>query len=455
MLQNVSSLRWKIVAFLVAPITFVMTLDRAAMTVAAPTIQKELGLSIVEMSMILTVYFWAYAIGQMPAGRMAERIGSRKVLFGTSAMWSLMMIVTPFGATFAWLFGCRLVLGGAQSGDWSSGVVAIKRWFPRAERAKGNSILLAGLYLGPIVSAPLTAWTIASFGWHTVFYGFGALGLLLGMIWWIGYRDTPAQHPLITKEEAEFIAAGQPPENAPVKGAFLRCFRQPRFWVFGIQYFLLVLIQSFYTTWLPTYLMRARGLSLKAMGVYASLPWVAVFLAVFVAGYLCDRILKKTGSVYWARTPVAMVGFIVSAAALIGASRATSMPSVIGLLCLSFAAVGFVQVVVWSATQDLGREFTGVMSGWTNVWGALSNVAGPVTVAYVVKVTGSWESGLFLIGVAAACGAVLWIFLHPERPLQGTPAADPVAQTTHSPNVTGATARESGSPVPPAQLSEQ
>lgn len=215
MLQNISSIRWKIVAFLVAPITFVMTLDRAAMTVAAPTIQKELGLSIVEMSMILTVYFWAYAVGQMPAGRLAERIGSRKVLFGTSAVWSLMMIITPFGATFAWLLGCRLVLGGAQSGDWSSGVVAIKRWFPRAERAKGNSMLLAGLYLGPIISAPLTAWTIANFGWHAVFYSFGVLGLLLSLVWWFGYRDTPAAHPLITKAEAEFIAAGQPPENAP------------------------------------------------------------------------------------------------------------------------------------------------------------------------------------------------------------------------------------------------
>lgn len=453
MLHNVSNLRWKIVAFLIAPITFVMTLDRAAMTVAAPTIQKELGLSIVEMSMILTVYFWAYAVGQMPAGRMAEKIGSRKVLFGTSALWSLMMIVTPFGATFSWLFGCRLVLGGAQSGDWSSGVVAIKRWFPRAERAKGNSVLLAGLYLGPIISAPLTAWTIAAFGWHTVFYGFGALGLVLGAIWWIGFRDTPAAHPLITQDEAEFIAAGQPADNPPVRGAFLRCFGQPRFWVFGIQYFLLVLIQSFYTTWLPTYLMRARGLSLKAMGMYASLPWIAVFLAVFVAGYICDRILKRTGSIYWARTPVAMIGFIVSAAALIGASRASTIPSVIALLCLSFAAVGFVQVVVWSATQDLGREFTGVMSGWTNVWGALSNVAGPVTVAYVVKVTGSWESGLFLIGVAAGCGALLWIFLHPERPLQGRVEAEKTTQPQGFD--AGATAREGGARVQPAQFSER
>lgn len=169
--RHVNHLRWKIVAFLVAPLTFVMTLDRAAMAVAAPTIQGELGLSIVEMSMILTIYFWAYAIGQIPAGRAAERFGSRRVLFGTSALWSLMMIVTPFGGSFAWLFGCRLVLGGAQSADWSSSVVALKRWFPAGERAKGNAVLLAGLYLGPIVSAPLTAWTIVHFGWHAVFYG--------------------------------------------------------------------------------------------------------------------------------------------------------------------------------------------------------------------------------------------------------------------------------------------
>jgi ACS family glucarate transporter-like MFS transporter len=412
--------------FLVAPITFVMTLDRAAMTVAAPTIQKEFGLSIVQMSMILTVYFWTYALGQMPAGRMAERKGSRKVLFSTSVMWSLMMIATPLGSTFAWLFGCRAILGGAQSADWSSGIVAVKRWFPRSERASGSSFVLGGLYLGPIVAAPLTAWTILNFGWHAVFYGFGVLGLVLGAIWWLGYRDNPRDHPLATPEEVAYIAAGQPEEAAAPPGAFLRCFRKPRFWLFGIQYFLLVLIQSFYTTWLPTYLTNARGLSLKTMGMYASLPWVAVFVAVFLAGRVCDLLLRRTDSIYWARTPVAMLGFVISAATLIGASRAATMPVVITLLCASFAAVGFVQVVVWSAAQDLGRTFTGVMSGWTNVWGALSNVAGPVLVAFTVKVTGNWESGLVLIATAAAFGAILWIFLHPERPLEGVEAVAPV-----------------------------
>lgn len=449
MSHGTANLRWKIAAFLIAPITFVMTLDRAAMTVAAPTIQKELGLSIVEMSMILTIYFWTYALGQVPAGRMAERIGSRKVLASASALWSLMMLAIPLGPTFSWLFGCRLVLGGAQSADWSSGMVAVKRWFPNAERAKGNAFLLGGLYLGPIVSAPLTAWTIIKFGWPAVFYGFGVLGLLLGAIWWIGFRDRPADHPLITAQEAKFIADGQSAETPQAKGAFLLCFKQPRFWMFGIQYFLLVLIQSFYTTWLPTYLMRARHLSLKDMGIYASLPWVAVFIAVFAAGNLCDRILKRTNSVYWARTPVAMGGFVISALALVAAARAADIGVVIGLLCLSFAAVGFAQVAVWSAAQDLGREYTGVMSGWTNLWGALSNVAGPVAVAYTVKVTGSWESGLFLIGVAAFFGAVVWIFLHPERPLGQSAAARATGATRAAPEASAKPARQSRPGVMP------
>jgi MFS transporter, ACS family, glucarate transporter len=425
MLSNVKGLRWKIVALLLAPMTFVMTLDRAAMTVAAPTIQNQLGLSIVEMSLILTAYFWTYALGQVPAGRLAERIGSRKVLFCTSTLWSLMMVITPFGTTFAWLLGSRLVLGGAQSADWSSGVVAVKRWFPPKERAKGSGVLLAGLYLGPIVSTPVTAWVIIHFGWHAVFYGFGVLGLVLSVVWWLGYRDTPATHPLITEAEAEYIRVNQPADPSSVKGTLPHFLRQPRFWLFGVQYFLLVLIQSFYTTWLPTYLMRARGLSLKAMGMYASLPWASVFLAVFAAGYLSDRLLKKAGTMYWARTPVAMLGFVVSAAALIGSAFASTVHATIALLCLSFAAVGFVQVAVWSATQDLGQQFTGLMSGWTNLWGALSNFAGPVIVAFVVKLTHSWESGLLVIGVAAAFGAVLWIFLHPDRPLLSPVEARP------------------------------
>jgi len=128
------------------------------------------------------------------------------------------------------------------------------------------------------------------------------------------------------------------------------------------------------------------------------------------------------------------VGFLVSALALCLASWAVNIAAVVGFLCLSFAAVGFVQVVVWSAAQDLARDFTGVMSGWTNLWGAASNVAGPVTVAFMVKLTGNWGSALVVIALAAALGTVLWLFVHPEKPLfdsRQAPVAAPPKDHVH------------------------
>ncbi|MGG1948221.1 MFS transporter [Trinickia sp. NRRL B-1857] len=415
--RSTGTLRWRIVACLIAPMTTVMTLDRAAMSVAAPVVQKELGLSLVDMSLILTIYFWAYALGQIPAGRVAERIGPRRVLFVTSVAWSVIMAVTPLRATFGWLLGCRALLGGAQSADWSSGIVALKRWFPSRERATSNGWLLAGLYLGPIVSAPLSAWIIGQAGWRALFGVYGALGLLLGLAWWYGYRDEPRRHPWISRAEAEYIAAGRDEEQTEARAQWMTFFRAPRFWVFGIQYFLLVLIQSFYTTWLPTYLMKARGLSLQAMGIQASLPWGAVVIAVYVAGIVCDRVHRRTRSLWYARVPIAMAGFVLGALGMFAAARASSAPSAVAWLCLSFAAVGFVQVTVWSTAQDLGGGHAGVMSGWTNLWGAAANVAGPITMAFAVRMTGTWSAALALNALAAACGTVLWLFLRPDRPL--------------------------------------
>jgi ACS family glucarate transporter-like MFS transporter len=220
------------------------------------------------------------------------------------------------------------------------------------------------------------------------------------------------------------IAAGQADESSrPVRGAFLAGLGSVQFWAVGMQYFFLVMIQSFYTTWLPTYLVRERHFTLASMGIYASLPWVALFVMVFVTGALSDRILRQTGSVWTARVPVAMTGFIVAALALIAASRTPEIWLMMTLLCISLGAVGLTQVSIWSATQDLGRSSTGVVSGWTNFWGNAAGVVGPVLTAYLVQWTGSWAGALLGIAASGLAGAVLWLFVHPERPVRAlTPA---------------------------------
>ncbi len=416
---------------LIGPITFVMSLDRTAIVVAAPTIQKEYGFSLVEMSLILTSFSWTYAFLQVPAGWIAERFGPRRALYWANFLWSILTAATPLGFSVPSFVAIRALLGAGQAADWPSSVLALKRWFPKNERAKGNSILLGGLYLGPIAAAPITTTVIAVFGWQWAFYGFGVLGLLLGIGWWVFFRDNPAEHPRITPEEARYIEQGRGEEAArPAPGAFRRCLSSVQFWAIGLEYFFLVLIQSFYTTWLPTYLVNVRHLSLKAMGIYASLPWVALFVMVFVTGAIVDRILRRSGSVWLARVPLAMAGFIISALALIGASRLASVPAMMVLLCVSLGAIGLTQVSIWSSTQDLGRGFTGVVAGWTNFWGNAAGFVGPVLTAFLVRWTGTWSGALLGIAVAGAAGAVLWLFVHPERPLKAladVPDAQPVS----------------------------
>jgi MFS transporter, ACS family, glucarate transporter len=411
-------LRWRLMFFLIAPLTFVMSLDRTAMVVAAPTIQKEFGFTLVQMSWILTSFSWTYALLQVPSGWLAERFGPRRMLYWANFLWSVLTAATPLGGSFAGFVTIRALLGAGQSADWPSSIVAIRHWFPHSERAKGNSILLGGLYLGPIAAAPLTTWVILRFGWQWAFYGFGVVGLLIGAAWWIWFRDNPAEHPAITPDEAAHIAAGQHDAEASVpRGAFMRCLPDPRFWAIGVQYFFLVLIQSFYTTWLPTYLVNERKVSLAAMGIYASLPWVAMFASVFLTGALGDAILRRSGSIWAARVPLAMAGFVVGALALIVAAVTPGIVPMMALLCVSLGAVGVTQVSIWPSTQDLGGNATGIVSGWTNFWGNAGGVAGPVLTAYLVRWTGSWSGALIGIALAGIAGAVLWLLVHPQRRL--------------------------------------
>jgi ACS family glucarate transporter-like MFS transporter len=187
-------LRWSLVIFLIAHITFVMSLDRTAIAVAAPTIQHEYGFSLFEMSLILTSFSWTYALLQVPGGWLAERYGPRRTLFWANTLWSVLTAATPLGFNLGSFMGLRALLGVGQAADWPSTIVAIRRWFPLSERGKGNSVLLGGLYLGPIAAAPITTWVMLSFGWRWAFYAYGLLGIGLGFDWWACFRDLQAEH---------------------------------------------------------------------------------------------------------------------------------------------------------------------------------------------------------------------------------------------------------------------
>jgi MFS transporter, ACS family, glucarate transporter len=407
-----SSVRWKLAWLLVLPITWIMSLDRTAMTVAAPVMQKDLHFTLVQMSWILTAFHWAYAIASIPAGYFTARIGARLALVIANATWSVLTVAIAFAAAALPLAGLRFALGAFQAVDMPASVTAFRAWFPADERTRANAALLAGVYLGPIAGAPLTAWLLAGWGWRMPFLVFGVLGVVSAGAWWLLFRNRPDEHAGVAPEERALIRAGQPGAHEEGRASLLRLVGQRAFWTIGFQGACTGVVMGFFNTWLPTYLMQARGVSLKALGIFSSLPWMILLVVVLFASTMEDTVLRRSGSLWLARVPAAITGFVIAALGLVLTARTASTDMALALLALGLGGMGFVQASTWTSIQEIGGQDTSILTAWN---GMLTNGAaalGPLVMAQMVSSQGSWSGALTATALTALVGAATWTLIH-------------------------------------------
>jgi ACS family glucarate transporter-like MFS transporter len=407
------AVRWRLAWFLVLPITWIMSLDRTAMTVAAPVIQKDMHFTLTQMSWILTAFHWAYAICSIPAGIFTAWAGARLALLIANAAWSALTLAIPFAAGATALSALRFALGGFQAVDMPASVTAFKAWFPVEERARANSALLAGVYLGPIVGAPLAAWLTAGYGWRAAFLIFGGLGVISAILWWFVFRNTPQEHPAVSDRERSLIGQGQMDDAGPGTPASLRGLAgRLAFWTIGLQGVCTGVVMGFFNTWLPTYLMQERGVALKSLGIFSSLPWMILLLVVFAASVIEDAVLKRTKSVWLARVPPAMFGFVIAAVGLWLTAKTSSTGTALALLAMGLGGMGFVQASTWSTIQEVGGSNTSILAAWN---GMLTNGAaalGPLLMAGLVSRQGNWAGALTGVALTAIAGALTWSAIH-------------------------------------------
>lgn len=417
--------RWGIMSLAVFPMTFLMSLDRTTLSVSAPIIQNHYGISLFTMSLILTSFKWTYA-GFMPiAGSFIQRVGSYRGMLIASSWWALWTLITPLtsfavttGTFIFFMIACRLLLGVGQAADWPASVNLINNWFPRPERARANSFLLGGLYFGTLAGKPLTAEIVDKLSWEWSFIIFGFASLIFIVVWYKFVRERPSQHPKINKRELNAIYEKEEMvATKPTWKDWKAFFKHFQFWALGIQYFLLMLIQSFYTTWLPTYLVNVRHLTILKTGFISMLPWLTLFVSIFLLGGLTDWVYRKTGSRNMARLPFAIFGFVVSALFLLLSATTQNTVLLVIFLMASMAGLGFAQTAIWSTCQDIGGKQTASVTGWVNFCGNFAGALGPVFTAVMVGLSSNWILGLVILAIAGGAGAVLWAFIRPNRPL--------------------------------------
>ena len=324
-----SGVRWVVVG-LVFLATLINYIDRLTISVLAPVIAKDLGLSNLEFGSIATWFLLAYTVSQALSGRLYDRIGTRLGFTVSIAVWSLAAMATATARSLSTLSVFRFLLGLGEAGNWPGAAKAVAEWFPVRERALGMAIFNSGAALGAVVAPPLIVFLQLRFGWQSTFVVTGALGLLWLPLWLTVYRS-PDQHPWITPRERALIAEGR--TGTQVSVATSELLRHRQVWAIVIARFIVDPTWWLYITWLPKYLNDARGFSLVKIGLFAWIPYLAADIGSLLGGWLSGFLIARGWSVDRARKTV-ILGAALLMPAGIFAVRATSAMTALALMCV-------------------------------------------------------------------------------------------------------------------------
>lgn len=403
--------RWLIITVLFI-ITTINYADRATFSIAGQSASKELGLDPVAMGYILSAFAWAYVLGQIPGGALLDKFGSKKIYTIALIVWSGFTALQGFAGFFTGLmaasvlFAMRFAVGLGESPSFPANARIVAAWFPGSERGTASAIFNSAQYFSLVAFAPLMGWLAHSFGWRSVFWVMGVVGILAALVF-VKLIHSPLAHPAVNKAEVDYIEAGgglvrmeekNTANGAAFNWANVRQVLTSRM-LLGVylgQYCINVLTY-FFVTWFPIYLVKERGLSILQAGFTAALPALCGFAGGILGGMISDALLKKTGNLDIARKTPLLLGMVL-ATCIILCNYVEQEWLVIVIMAAAFFGKG-VASLGWAVVADTSpKEMAGVTGGIFNTFGNVAGIVTPIVIGYIVKATGSFDGALIFVG---------------------------------------------------------
>lgn len=293
-MRRIPRLRWWIIA-LIFGASVLNYVDRQALSILAPTIQRELRLSNEDYATVLNLFLTAYTVASLVSGRIVDRLGVRASLALFVAWWSVANLLTAFARSAGSLGLCRFLLGLGEAGNWTAAPKAVAEWFPARERGLAIGIYTLGATLGATI-APILIVGLASWhSWQAAFVVTGAAGLLW-LIPWIALYRHPAAHPLVTDAERALITTGAPAGEAASAGEgrdrWWRVLLRREIWLLIVARMLTDPVWYFFQFWFAKYLHDARGLSQEQLQV-SFVIFLAADVGVLAGGWLSGVLIQR------------------------------------------------------------------------------------------------------------------------------------------------------------------
>ena len=418
--------RWGILAMLFL-ITTINYADRATIAIAGPELKKLLGLSPVQMGFVFSAFAWSYVLAQLPGGWLLDRFGSKITYFFSIFLWSVLtMMMGAVGfftgaSAVAVLFGLRLLIGAAEAPSFPGNSRITSAWFPTHERGTAAAIFNSAQYFATVLFAPLMGWLVHTYGWQSVFYVMGGLGVLMSFVW-LKTIYGPKNHPRINAAELAYIEAGGalvdleggPTASAAHKvdtWAIVKELLSNRM-LLGVYIgqYCITTLTYFFLTWFPVYLVTERHMTILKAGFIAALPAVAGFIGGILGGFVSDRMLKSGCSLSVARKTPIVCGMLLSMSMIV-CNYVSADWIVIAMMSLAFFGKG-VGALGWAVVSDTSpKEAGGLSGGLFNTFGNTAGITTPIVIGYILQETGSFAGALVFIGANAAAAILCYLFI--------------------------------------------
>ncbi|MHA6618905.1 MFS transporter [Pseudonocardia sp. DLS-67] len=414
-----SRFRWTIVGFSALGLT-IAYLDRSALSVALPFMTREFEISPAVQGVVLSAFFWSYAVFQVPSGWLLDRVGPRVVYPVAVGWWSIWTALTAFAGGVGSLIVFRIGLGIGEAPVQPANVKVVSKWFPRSERAFASSLFDMGQQIGVALSVPVVTLLAVSVGWRAVFIVIGAIGLLWILGWLRVYRS-PEHHPRVDAAELAHIRADQAEmvaEESRGSREWLPLLRNGQIWALMTGYVFRSLAGAFFLTWYPSYLLDDRGFSEADFGMVGAIPAVIGIGSTVLGGVVSDRMLASGISTNIARKAPIITGLGISACIAFTPFVESNVVVMI-LLTVSSAAHSFAGAAILSLPAEVAPspDVVGSIAGFQNLGSQLGSIISPIAIGLFLAFSGgSYLGPLVFAGASCIISALiygLWVQIKP------------------------------------------
>ena len=401
--------RWLVTTFVLL-ITMVAYIDRVNLAVAAPVLIKDFHTNTAVMGLLLSSFSWTYTLLNIPAGALVDRIGTRVAYAAALSLWSVASFLAAAVNSVGAMFGARLLLGIGEAPFIPAGVRTVSDWLPRSERGLGSSVFISGVALGSAVGPPILAALVSGYGWRSCFIATGVLSLLVAVLWYAWYRH-PSQDRRLTEQEHELIRSDQESDSQEGRAPWRVLVKNREIWAITSGYFCLMYILYTFVSWVPTYLVADRHMTVLKSGFATSIPWICAFIATILGGRISDIARRRGMSPLNSRKLVQVAG-MVAALAILGTAFSASATTAIICLSISTSGISLANGASWAATQDVARQLnlSGSAAGFINGISNVGGILGPIVTGALAYTTHSFEVPLVVAAGIALLGALAWFF---------------------------------------------